>query len=61
MHHLACHHWSKFQTKLTTLWGVLTKKPPKSNIQEKSKQWGGEDENMELLVVSKKFLGESKD
>ena len=21
MHNLACHHWSKFQRKLTTFWG----------------------------------------
>ena len=33
MHHLenlACHHWSKVQTKLTTSWGVLAKKHPKA-------------------------------
>ena len=28
-HHLACHYWSKFQTKLTTFGGVLAKNPPK--------------------------------
>ena len=33
MHHLACHHWSKFQTKLTTFWGALTKNPPKSSLK----------------------------
>ena len=27
MHYLACHHWSRFQTKLATFWGVLAKKP----------------------------------
>ena len=26
MHHLACHHWSKFQTKLATFGGILAKK-----------------------------------
>ena len=32
MHHLACHHWSKFQTKLTTFYGVLAKRLPKSSL-----------------------------
>ena len=26
------HHWSKFQTKLTTFWGVLAEKLPKSTL-----------------------------
>ena len=29
MHHIACHHFSKFQRKLTTFWRALAKSPPK--------------------------------
>ena len=32
MHHLSCHHWSKFQTKLKTILGDLTKIHPKINV-----------------------------
>ena len=31
--HLVCHHWSKFNTKLTAFWGVLAKKTPKSSLK----------------------------
>ena len=34
VHHLTCHHWSKFQTKLTTFWGVLAKKQPKTSLND---------------------------
>ena len=41
MHHLTCHHWSKFQTKLTTFWGVLakknTQKQPKMTVSSNTK------------------------
>ena len=33
MHHLACHHWSEFQTKMTISWGVLAIKTPKSSLK----------------------------
>ena len=33
MHHLVCHHWSKFQTKLTSFWGVMAKKQSKSSLK----------------------------
>ena len=33
MHHLTCSHWSKFQTKLTTSYKVLAKRPPKSSLK----------------------------
>ena len=46
MHHLACHYSSKFQTKLTTFWGILAKKTPQkqpkmSYSRKKYKQKGG--------------------
>ena len=41
MHHLACHHWPKFQTKLTTFWEVLakknTQKQPKIRVSANTK------------------------
>ena len=33
MHHLACHHWSKFQTKLTTFWRILAKRLPQNSLK----------------------------
>ena len=44
MHHLACHHWSKFQTKLTFR-GVLagrktTQKQPKMTVPASTKAFG---------------------
>ena len=33
MHFNALHHWSKFQTNLTTFQWVTSKKPPKSNLK----------------------------
>ena len=33
MHYVALHHWSKFQTNLTTFQWVTSKKPPRSSLK----------------------------
>ena len=33
MYYVTLHHWSKFQTDLTTFQWVTSKKPPKSSLK----------------------------
>ena len=33
MHYITLHHWTKFQTNLTTFQCVMSKKPPRSSLK----------------------------
>ena len=33
MHYVTLHHWSKFETNLTTFQWVTSKKPPRSSLK----------------------------